>query len=162
MKLAHDLAWSRRRRLAHLMSPEDRAAFDRDGYIAKRDFLPPDVFARLKDEVMNFRAAAREMVQGDTITRRMALDGAARKAMPTVDQLLARKDLGGMMRYAGSFDQEPLFYIQTILSHVKDAAPDPQTNFHSDTFHPSLKAWFFLTDVAEDEGPSAMCRARTG
>jgi hypothetical protein len=58
-----------------------------------------------------------------------------------------------MMRYAGSFDQEPLFYIQTILSHVKEGAPDPQTNFHSDTFHPSLKAWFFLTDVAEDEGP---------
>ena len=31
--------------------------------------------------------------------------------------------------------------------------PDPQTNLHADTFHPSVKAWFFLTDVAEDEGP---------
>lgn len=153
IKLAHDMAWSRRRRLAHLLSAEDRAAFDRDGFIARRDFLPADVFARLKDEVMNFRAPAREMVQGDTITRRMALDGSARKAMPAVDAFLARKDLAGMMRYVGSFDQEPLYYIQTILSHVKDAAPDPQTNFHSDTFHPSLKAWFFLTDVAEDEGP---------
>lgn len=153
MKLAHDLAWSRRRRLAFLLSPEDRAAFDRDGFIVKRDYLPSDQFTRLKDEVMQFRAPAREMVQGDTITRRMALDGQARRAMPAVDAFLSRKDLGGMMRYAGSFDQEPLFYIQTILSHVKDAAPDPQTNFHADTFHPSLKAWFFLTDVAADEGP---------
>jgi hypothetical protein len=57
------------------------------------------------------------------------------------------------MRYVGSYDQEPLYYVQTILSHVRDAAPDPQTNLHADTFHPSIKAWFFLTDVAKDEGP---------
>ena len=153
IQLAHDLAWSRRRRLAHLIDPADRAAFDRDGFVAKRNFLDPDTFARLKEQALGYRATAREMVQGETITRRMAIDGPARLAMPLVDQMLKRKDLGGLMRYVGSFDQEPLYYIQTILSHVKDAAPDPQTNFHSDTFHPSLKAWFFLTDVAEDEGP---------
>ncbi len=153
IRLAHGLAWSRRRRLAHLISAEDRAAFDRDGFVMKRDVLPPDDFARLKEQALAFRAEAREMVQGDTITRRIALDGPARKAMPLVDALLRRKDLAGLMRYAGSYDQEPLFYIQTILSHVREAAPDPQTNFHADTFHPSLKAWYFLTDVAEDEGP---------
>jgi hypothetical protein len=36
---------------------------------------------------------------------------------------------------------------------VRDAAPDPQTNLHLDTFHPTVKAFYFLTDVAEDEGP---------
>ena len=153
IKLAHELAWSRRRRLAHLVAPEDRAAFDRDGYVAKRDFLDPASFAALKAQALAFAGPAREMVQGDTITRRMALDGAARRAMPAVDALLRRPDLAGLTRYVGSFDQEPLYYIQTILSHVTDAAPDPQTNFHADTFHPSVKAWFFLTDVAEDEGP---------
>jgi hypothetical protein len=153
IKLAHDMAWSRRRRLAHLVTPEDRAAFDRDGFIAKYNLLPPAEFAALKEQALNFSGPAREMLQGDTITRRMALDGPARKAMPAIDAMLKRKDLAGMMRYAGSYDQEPLYYIQTILSHVTNAAPDPQTNFHSDTFHPSLKAWFFLTDVAEDEGP---------
>ncbi len=127
----------------------------------KRDVLPPDDFARLKEQALAFRAEAREMVQGDTITRRIALDGPARKAMPLVDALLRRKDLAGLMRYAGSYDQEPLFYIQTILSHVREAAPDPQTNFHADTFHPSLKAWYFLTDVAEDEGPFCYVPART-
>jgi Phytanoyl-CoA dioxygenase (PhyH) len=153
IKLAHELAWSRRRRLSHLVNAEDRAAFARDGFVAKRDFLDPDSFARLKDQALSFRATAREMVQGDTITRRMALDGSALKAMPLAGALLKRKDLAGLTRYVGSFNQEPLWYIQTILSHVKDAAPDPQTNFHADTFHPCVKAWFFLTDVAEDEGP---------
>lgn len=153
IRLAHDLAWSRRKRLGHLVSAEDRAAFDRDGFVARRNFLDPESFARLKQEALAFRAPAREMVQGDTITRRIALDGAARSALPQVDALLRRKDLGGLLRYVGSFNQEPLHYIQTILSHVREAAPDPQTNFHADTFHPCVKAWFFLTDVGEDEGP---------
>ena len=30
-----------------------------------------------------------------------------------------------------------------------DGPPDPQVELHSDAFHPSLKAWLFLTDVAE-------------
>jgi hypothetical protein len=153
IRLAHALAWKRRERLGPLVSAEDRAAFDRDGFVVKRNFLDTESFTGLKEQALSHKAEAREMVQGDTITRRMALDGAARRAMPLIDQLLKRKDLGGLMRYVGSFDQEPLYYIQTILSHVKDAAPDPQTNFHADTFHPSIKAWYFLTDVAEDEGP---------
>ena len=153
VKLAHDLAWSRRRRLEHLVNAEDRHSFMRDGFIAKRNFLDPATFAAVKESALAFRAPAREMVQGDTITRRIGLDGAALKALPRLRELLNRPDWRGLMRYVGSFNQEPLYYIQTILSHVADAAPDPQTNLHADTFHPSLKAWFFLSDVAEDEGP---------
>ncbi|MCB1377822.1 MAG: phytanoyl-CoA dioxygenase family protein [Alphaproteobacteria bacterium] len=153
ISLAHKLAWSRRRKLAHLVSDADRNAFDRDGFVAKRNFLDSEAFSALRDEALAFRGPAREMIQGDTITRRIALDGPALSAMPRVAALLRRPDWRGLMRYVGSFDQEPLYYIQTILSHVKEGAPDPQTNFHADTFHPSVKAWFFLTDVTEDEGP---------
>src|SRR5437763_1653431 len=39
-KLAHGLAWRRRKRLEHLVSAEDRAAFMRDGFVMKRDYLP--------------------------------------------------------------------------------------------------------------------------
>lgn len=152
-KLAHNLGWQRRRKLAHLLSAEDREAFTRDGFIVKRDYLPTADFARLKEAVLAFEAPAREMIQGDTITRRIALDGEALGRLPMVRALLRRPDWRGMMRYVGSYDQEPLYYIQTILSHVKEGAPDPQTNLHADTFHPSVKAWLFLTDVAEDEGP---------
>lgn len=153
VKLAHDLAWSRRRRLAPLAAEEDRAAFDRDGFVLKTNYLDEETFGRLKRAVLGREAPAREMAQGDTITRRIALDGAALRAMPEVKALISRPDWRGLMRYAGSTDQEPLYYVQTILSQVKDAAPDPQTNLHADTFHPSLKAWFFLTDVLENEGP---------
>ena len=153
VKLAHDLAWSRRRRLAHLVSAEDRAAFDRDGFVVKRNFLGETEFEALRRAALAYRGPAREMVQGDTITRRIALDGEALARITGARGLIGRPDWRGLMRYVGSFDQEPLYYIQTILSHVSDAAPDPQTNLHADTFHPSVKAWFFLTDVAADEGP---------
>jgi hypothetical protein len=153
VRIAAALAAQRRARLARLVSPEDRAAFDRDGFVLKRNFLPPAIFDGLRQQVLDHRAPAREMLQGDTITRRIALDPAVLAAMPAVADLLAADGWRGLMRYAGSFDSEPIAYIQTILSHVNDREPDPQTTLHADTFHPTVKAWLFLTDVAEDEGP---------
>jgi Phytanoyl-CoA dioxygenase (PhyH) len=153
IRLAHAMAWRRRAALARFVSDEDKLAFDRDGFVLKRDYLPAADFARLRDAVLGYRAPARQMVQGDTITRRLALDAAALKAIPDVARLLDRSDWRGFMRYAGAADQEPLYYIQTILSQIKAGAPDPQTELHADTFHPTVKAWLFLTDVAEDEGP---------
>lgn len=153
VKLAHRLAWARRRRLHWRVSAADAAAFERDGYVCVRDFLPADAFHALRDQVMAFQGPAREMVQGDTITRRYALDPAALQAMPAARALLRNRRWQGLVRYVGSFDTEPLTYIQTILSHRRDAPPDPQTSFHADTFHPTVKAWLFLTDVKEDEGP---------
>lgn len=153
VRAADALARSRRKRLAHLVSAEDRAAFERDGFILRPNFLPQDAFDELKQQALGRKAPAREMLQGDTITRRIALDPEALAAMPAVAALLSRKDWRGLMRYVGSFDSEPIAYIQTILSHVNDSDPDPQTALHSDTFHATVKAWLFLTDVAEDEGP---------
>jgi Phytanoyl-CoA dioxygenase (PhyH) len=43
--------------------------------------------------------------------------------------------------------------VQTILKGHASGPSDPQLELHSDTFHPSLKGWLFLTDVTEDEGP---------
>lgn len=152
-KLAHAMAWRRRARLAHMISPADRAAFDRDGFVLREEFLPPEQFERLKKQVFSFPAAAREMTQGDTITRRIAVDPQLIEAVPEIRSLLANPDWRGLNRYVGSFDQEPLTYVQTILSHIRNAKPDPQTDLHIDTFHPTVKAFYFLTDVAEDEGP---------
>ncbi|MEJ0067411.1 MAG: phytanoyl-CoA dioxygenase family protein [Pseudomonadota bacterium] len=59
----------------------------------------------------------------------------------------------GLLRYVGSADAEPIIYVQTILSHVVAGPPDPQLALHADTFHATVKAWLFLTDVSEDEGP---------
>ena len=153
VRLAHAMATRRRAALARLLDPADRAAFDRDGFLVKRDFLPPADFAALRDAVFGHAAPAREMVQGDTITRRIALDPAFLAAVPAARALLAHPLWRGAIRYAGSFDAEPLAYVQTILARRHDAAPDPQTDLHADTFHPTVKAWLFLTDVEEADGP---------
>jgi len=153
VRLAAALARSRRQRLHSLIDSKDRTAFEHDGFVLKQNYLAPEDFATLRREVFGRRAPAREMLQGDTITRRIALDPAALKEMPAVARLLSTPEWRGLMRYIGSFDSEPIAYVQTILARVNDGTPDPQTALHTDTFHPTVKAWFFLTDVAEDEGP---------
>lgn len=153
VRLAARLGERRRRRLRPLVSAEDAQAFDRDGYVLRRDFLPPAAFAALRDQVLGHAAPAREMRQGDTVTRRIAVDRAMLRACPALAALLRDRTWRGLLRYAWSFRAEPLFYVQSILSHVADDAPDPQTALHADTFHPTVKAWLFLTDVAADGGP---------
>jgi hypothetical protein len=153
IRIAAWLAAARRRRLRPMLDPADAASFDRDGFLLKHDFLPPETFARLRAEALGYVGPAREMVQGDTITRRIALNPTALAAIPTARAMLASPDWRGPVRYAGSFDSEPLTYIQTILRQVADCGPDPQIALHADTFHPTVKGWLFLTDVPEDEGP---------
>ena len=153
VRIAHRLAASRRRRLTGLLDASERKAFDRDGFLCIRGFLPEESFARLTAQTRAYRGTAREMVQGDTITRRIPLDPAALRAIPAARDLLANRRWRALIRYVGSFDAEPLTYIQTILSRRKDAPPDPQTALHADTFHPTVKAWLFLEDVSEDDGP---------
>src|SRR5690606_2787097 len=47
VNFARAMTERRRRLLAAAVESADLAAFERDGYIAKRDFLPPGVFAAL-------------------------------------------------------------------------------------------------------------------
>ena len=152
-RAAHRMAASRRHRLRGLIDPDDRLAFDRDGFVLKRDFLPPPLFEVLRAQALGYAGPAREMRQGDTVTRRLALDPPALAAMPAVAGLLADPRWRGLTRYAGSFDAEPMTYIQTVLRQQVDMPADPQTTLHADTFHATVKAWLFLTDVAEDGGP---------
>ena len=59
----------------------------------------------------------------------------------------------GLIAYVASTRSAPLYYLQAIAGGVAEGPPDPQLELHSDTFHPSLKAWLFLTDVPEDGRP---------
>lgn len=145
-------AW-RRRGLRRRVDPADAAAFDRDGFVRVDGFLPAAAFETLRAQAMNFAGHAREQVQGDAITRRIALDPEALAAMPAVRALLAGTRWRALLRYADASATEPLFYLQSILARRVEAAPDPQTVLHADTFHPTMKAWLFLTDVAEEDGP---------
>jgi hypothetical protein len=151
--LAHRLAMARRRKLARLISADEREAFDRDGFIVRRDFLPEQHFAALVAEVKAYRGPLREIVEGDTLLRKIALDGPATAALPALAAMLESPVWRGLIRYAGSRDAEPVVWIQAILRHAHEGPADPQTRLHADTFHPTVKAWLFLTDVETDAGP---------
>jgi hypothetical protein len=153
MKLAHHLAARRRAALASRIDPADRAAFERQGFVVKPNFLPPDLFEAVQAQVTAYRGHAREMTQGGTITRRIALDPANLARLPAVRRIMAMPSWNGLLRYVWSFDAAPMVYIQTILSSGPGGDADPQCTLHADTFHPTVKAWLFLTDVAPDEGP---------
>lgn len=156
-RLALKLTKRRRARLAHLIKPADRAAFERDGYVAKRDFLEPALFRQLVEEVKGFAASAGEFKEGDAITRRIPLTQDNLKRLPALRALLAHPQWRGLTRYVSSFDTEPLVFIQTIFTRVDEGQTDPQTSMHIDTFHPTMKAWLFLEDVAEEDGPFCFC-----
>ena len=153
VSLAHRIAGARRTRLAGLVSAADLADFDRDGFVVRPNFLPDGDFAGLLQQVQSYRGPLREIAEGDTILRKIALDPKTLGAMPTLAHVLHSPEWRGLIRYIGSRDAEPVVWIQSILRHACDGPPDPQTALHADTFHPTVKAWLFLTDVAEDAGP---------
>ncbi|MDO6413644.1 phytanoyl-CoA dioxygenase family protein [Sphingomonas sp. BIUV-7] len=153
VRLAARMAAARRRRLARFVPPDLAVAFDRDGFVLISDFLAPDAFAALREQALAAALPAREVIQGDTVTRRIGMDSEALAAIPMARVLLQDRRWRGLIHYVGSYASEPLTYIQSILSHRHDAPPDPQEALHADTFHATVKAWYFLTDVAADEGP---------
>ncbi len=152
-RLAQRISRWRRARLTHLVSQADRAALERYGVLAKRDFLPPDLFKALLAEVEGLSIRAGEFKEGDAITRRIPLTPELLERLPACRALLQTPEWRGLTRYVSSFDSEPLVFIQTIFSQVDDSRRDPQTDLHMDTFHPTMKAWLFLHDVAEEDGP---------
>ena len=153
LKLAHRLAWMRRRRLASAVPKDWREQFDRDGYVEVRDFLRADEFKRLQSAILGDEFDARQHQQGDTITRRIPIDPHLVAKVPQLRRLLQDKRYNALLSYIASTRSRPLYYIQTILMGHASGPSDPQLELHSDTFHPSLKAWLFLTDVTDDEGP---------
>jgi hypothetical protein len=153
LKAAHSLARWRRSRLRKLVPEQLRQDFDRDGFIVVRDVLPPTEFDDLRTAILQARFDCRAQQQGDTITRRVAVGPQLRREIPVLDRLLRDATWRGLMAYVAARRWEPLYYIQTICAGVVDGPLDPQLEYHSDTFHPSLKAWFFLTDVEEDGCP---------
>lgn len=158
VRLAAGLCAWRRRRLAGRVRPDWREAFDRDGFVAIPDIVPPAEFPALREALLRYEGPAREMRQGDAITRRLAIDPAMLAAIPALRSLLERKDVVALFHYVAGFRTTPLHYVQTIVSHFEGNEPDPQETLHADSFHSSLKAWLFLNPVGADEGPFTYVR----
>lgn len=151
--LADRSAWARRRRLGRLLSAEERDAYARDGFVVRRDFLPAELFARVRAEAPAHVAEVREMRQGRAVTRRVALDPVDAMHLPACVAAASDPRIDRLMRYVGAHDAVPLMYLQTIIVDPARGEQDPQTVLHRDTFHSIAKAWLFLHDVGEDDGP---------
>jgi hypothetical protein len=158
VRLADALCRWRRRRLARHVRPDWLAAFERDGFVAIPDAVPPDEFPALRAAILAYEGPAREMVQGDAITRRMSVDPAMLARIPALRKLLARKDIMALMHYVAGYKTTPLHYIQTIVSGIGTPDADPQEAIHADSYHSSLKSWLFLNPVTADAGPFCFVR----
>jgi hypothetical protein len=153
LKTAHAFARSRRARLAHLVPANLREEFDRNGFVVIPDFLPAEEFRSLQTAMLSSELPTRSHQQGDTITRRVSIGPAMLSRFPQLSDMLATPLWTGLMAYVASTRSKPLYYLQTILGGIAEGPADPQLELHTDTFHPSLKAWYFLTDVPEDGRP---------
>lgn len=153
LKLAHRIAWARRRRLASAVPQRWREQFDRDGFVEVRGFLPAETFAALQQALLTNEYDFRHQQQGDAITRRVPIGPELLRAVPELRSIVYDRSWRSLLAYVASSRSAPLYYVQTILSGYAGGGPDPQLELHSDTFHPSLKAWLFLTDVTDDEAP---------
>ena len=153
LKTAHRLAWARRARLARHVDSDWREQFDRDGFVVIPGFLPAATFERLRAALLETPFDSRAQQQGDTVTRRVPIGPKLLRRVPELRDLLASSRWTRLLAYVASTKSEPLYYIQTVAGGVVDGPPDPQLELHSDTFHPSLKAWLFLTDVAAGDRP---------
>ncbi|HTM20162.1 MAG TPA: phytanoyl-CoA dioxygenase family protein, partial [Kofleriaceae bacterium] len=100
-----------------------------------------------------YRGPILEKTEGRTLLRKVPLDEPARSLLPAVAALCRDSMLQRLVDYAGARAAAPRFYLQAVLQQAGDGDDDPQTLLHADTFHPTVKAWLFLTDVALDAGP---------
>lgn len=144
------LAERRRRALAGRIAPEDAAALDRDGFVLKPGWLDPETFAAVRAAVFGAPHPAREMRQGQTVTRVTPLSA---RGLGPLRAVARDPRLAALMGYAAGRSGAPAMFLQTVLAEPARAGADPQTALHADTFHPTAKLWLFLTDVGEEDGP---------
>ena len=148
---ARRMAERRRALLGQALPPEDRAALLRDGFLVRENFLPDETFAAMRAEIFSQRIEAREYIDGYSLTRLIPLDAQTLGRLPATAAALAFPPYQALHDYANSFRQKPFQFVQTIFSNFRAAEPDIQSDFHIDTFHPTVKSWLFLEDVAEGE-----------
>ncbi len=146
--------------LSWRISPKDRLSFMRDGYLVKKDLLSEADLEAVKRELLGFEGETREAWQGDTITRRSVLAPNVLMNMPTLNRLLHSTTFQRLSRYTAGHLRAPLLYFETVQNQwvgedveARELPKDPQKYFHADTFHPTMKLWFFMNEVQPEHGP---------
>jgi hypothetical protein len=153
LTLTHAMTGWRRLFVMWLVPCDERRKFREQGYIVIPNFLAAEEFQRVREEALDFSGELRRMVQGDTHTYQGLLDYETTRGMPACEAALSKSRLLNLMMYGGAAFKHSMFFVHCIKNGVRQAEADPQKQFHSDTFHPTMKAWLFLDDVDEHNGP---------
>jgi hypothetical protein len=153
-KLAHLLAATRRLVLGLFVPAVQRKGFDAHGFVVLENFLSPEHLAALKAEIISEAWPVVEMTQPPANTMRVNLDTQlCGERFPALGKLISHRPLLRLLRYAAGYPGTPIISLQIIRTDGVEAGHDPQTDWHSDTFHSVAKAWLFLHDVPADQGP---------
>ena len=152
LRIAEQMARSKRRRLAHLLDQRQLETFEQQGFIVVHDVLPQERFVDLAAEVEQTRFEAREMKQGQTVTRFITLTPGNLRSTPLLSAFVRGNLFQGLLRYGACWNGDPMVSLHTVLSPGPESG-DPQSVLHSDTFHAAAKGWFFLRDVEIEDGP---------
>lgn len=151
--ISHGIMGARMWLLGIGLPREDRQFFRKNGYLLKTDFLEDELFQQLKQEAQNYSGETREGRQGNTLTHRAVLFPEARQSVPAIDSLLSSSNFRKLCRYTTGCFRAPFFYIENVKNHHTKGGQDPQKRFHTDTFHPTMKCWFFIDEVTAENGP---------
>lgn len=158
VSLAMRMAAWRRRKLENLVAPDHRRQYAETGFVKIENFLSPAVFAAVTRELAERDFERYDMKQGDTVTRRAIIDDSDLESLPGFKAARNDPRLANLLRYVSSHAGQPLLVVQIVMalpSVIAAGSTDPQTALHSDTFQPTAKAWLFLRDVGEEDGPFA-------
>jgi len=152
---AHGVMALRRALLGWRLSAAQREEFRRNGFLVVEDFLPPEQFAALREQLGTLpQKLGTSMVQGDTMTQQILIDDAITERWPALRQaVLENDDHQRLLGYVAGRTRVPYHWLQRITSQARKGPPDPQRQLHVDTFQPTMKAWLFLTDADEHNGP---------
>ncbi|MEM7427140.1 MAG: phytanoyl-CoA dioxygenase family protein [Pseudomonadota bacterium] len=148
--------------------------FGRDGYLVLSDFLPPAQFERLLAEVtrkvgeaersdppeQNMKPGFQPQCQrpwgydrfdGGTLNRFIRSDPGL---TPEVLKFARDGRIANLARLIVGLPGNPAnVRIYQTINGDETVNHDIQKDFHRDTFFSSMKYWFFLQDVEEDDGP---------
>lgn len=152
--VAHLLFSFRLSLLSPFVSAEQRRFFRKHGYLKIENFLPAQRFEQLAEEIREYDGEIREEIEGSTITQRLYLTKETLSILPECTAFTKEKPLLRLLRYASSKNRIPFFHLENIVHHASPSKRhDPQKDFHTDTFHPCIKAWLYIDDVSENNGP---------
>ena len=151
--VAHFLFQARLFILGFLLPQELRRKFNKNGYLVFNNFLPEEQFESLKQELLAYNGTIEDLAEGDTLSQRVYLDTQGFAKLPACSKVLHSKTLTKILRYCSSKNRLPSYYIENIRQHfIHTEESDPQKDLHSDTFHPTVKAWLFIDDVTAKNG----------